>query len=109
MRLLFGALIILLLLLQYRLWIGEGGIKDLERLRAKYDVQVAKTKNLRARNRALQAEVRDLKEGLNAIEERARAELGMIREGEIFIQVIEKQPDQSKSSSLPKEYNEATQ
>jgi len=109
MRLLFGALIILLLLLQYRLWVGEGGIKDLERLRAKYDVQVAKTRDLRARNRALQAEVRDLKEGLNAIEERARAELGMIREGEIFIQVIEKQPDQSRPSSLPKEHNETTQ
>jgi cell division protein FtsB len=91
MRYLFLGLLVLFLLLQYRLWVGEGSFADVWRLRQ--DVAGQKTENtrLRERNEALDAEVKDLKQGLDAIEERAREELGMIKEDEIFYQIIEEE------------------
>ena len=80
-------LVALIALLQYPLWLGKGGwvrVWDHER---QLQAQRAATHKLEQRNAALDAEVRDLKSGSEAIEERARYELGMIREGEIFVQV----------------------
>jgi cell division protein FtsB len=78
----------LLLLLQYPLWLGKGSWLKVREL----DTQVAEQKEgnarLKLRNDALDAEVRDLKQGLEAIEERARTELGMIKQDELFVQVL---------------------
>lgn len=84
----------MLVLLQYVLWFGDGGIRDLWRLDAQVQVQREENTRLSDRNEALAAEVADLKEGLEAVEARARLELGMIRDGEVFIQVIEAPPRQ---------------
>ncbi|RJG06468.1 cell division protein FtsB [Noviherbaspirillum cavernae] len=89
MRLITLGLAALLLLIQYPLWLGKGGwlrVWDLDN-----QVAAAQKKNdeLKARNAKLNSEVRDLKEGTGAIEERARYELGMIKDGELFIQILE--------------------
>ena len=83
------ALIALLVALQYPLWFGSGGIFTAWSLSREIDAQRAENARLAERNQALAAEVVDLKQGLEAIEERARAELGMIKKGETFFQVIE--------------------
>jgi len=82
-------LLVLLLLLQYPLWFGSGGILAVWMLNREIDAQRAENARLAERNRILATEVVDLKQGLEAIEERARAELGMIKKGETFYQVIE--------------------
>jgi cell division protein FtsB len=87
-------LVLLLLLafgaLQYRLWVGDGSLEELHTLRQQIADYKAEIAQMKARNRALLAEVEDLKHGQSAIEERARSELGMIKQGEVFLQVIEK-------------------
>ena len=88
MRLLIAALIVLLIALQYQLWFGQGSYRDVRQLEEQLAAQRAENETLLERNRALQAEVEDLKKGLAAAEERAREELGMIREGEVFYQVV---------------------
>jgi cell division protein FtsB len=88
-RFLLLTLLLILLVLQYRLWVGEGSLAEVHQLKKEIESQKADLERLRERNRALQAEVQDLKQGLEAIEERARSELGMIREGETFYQIIE--------------------
>lgn len=89
MRLLVGFLLGLLLILQYRLWVGEGSLAEVSNLKREIQAQAGELVQLRERNRALQAEVEDLRSGLEAVEERARSELGMVKEGEVFYQVIE--------------------
>ncbi len=89
MRWLIVLLIVLLVALQYRLWVGQGSFAELYALKRERALQEDEVARLMARNQALQAEVADLSNGLEAIEERARSELGMIKPGEIFIQVIE--------------------
>lgn len=89
MQKVIGVLIVLLLLLQYRLWVGEGSLAEVNNLKQEIAIQQQELKQLRQRNRALTAEVQDLKQGLSAIEGRARSELGMIRKGETFYQIIE--------------------
>lgn len=89
MRLITLSLFALLLLIQYPLWLGKGGwlrVWDLDN-----QVAAAQKKNgeLKARNAKLNFEVRDLRDGTGAVEERARYELGMIKDGEIFIQILE--------------------
>ena len=81
--------VILLLSVQYRLWIDADGYQALRQLQQELAQQRAKNQELRQQNRQLQAEVNDLKQGLAAIEERAREDLGMIKDGETFIQVID--------------------
>ena len=93
MRLVIGILLVLLALLQYRLWVGEGSLAEVRNLEEEIATRQKEVEQLRQRNRALEAEVKDLKQGLEAVEERARSELGMIRKGETFYQIIE--PDQS--------------
>ena len=89
MKVLAGVLLFLLLLLQGQLWFGQGSLPDLWRLKRAVDAQQEENRGLEERNTALNAEVRDLKSGLEAIEERARTELGMIRDGETFYQVTD--------------------
>ena len=76
--------------LQYQLWIGENSIRALNMLEVELDVQGAVNKEMAQRNRLLEIEVLDLKNGLEAVEERARSELGMIEDGETFYLLIEK-------------------
>lgn len=87
----YAALILLALLivLQIKLWTGSGGVRDVESLRQTVAETRKTNEALKARNEALQAEVRDLKEGRDAIEERARSELGLVKPGETFYQVVE--------------------
>ncbi len=90
MKALAYTLAALLVALQYPLWLGKGGwtrVWDLDRQLA---AQREQTARLKARNDALDAEVRDLKQGYDAIEERARMELGMIKRDELFFQVVRK-------------------
>ena len=88
-RSLYFVLALLLVLLQFELWFGAGGLRGLEEREDRLDASREETRKLEARNRALEAEVDDLKSGLEAMEERARSDLGMIREGETFIQVVD--------------------
>jgi cell division protein FtsB len=81
--------VMLIALLQYPLWLGKGSWLRVWDLNGKIDVQAAKNASLKARNDTLEAEVRDLKSGRAAIEERARSELGMIKTDEVFFQVME--------------------
>jgi len=89
MKPVIAVLAILLLLLQFKLWFGEGSMKDVWRLEQAIAAQREENQRLGERNQALAAEVADLKQGLDAIEERARNELGMIRSGETFFQVVD--------------------
>ncbi|HSG77924.1 MAG TPA: cell division protein FtsB [Burkholderiales bacterium] len=90
MKILGGVLAALILLIQYPLWLGKGGWLRVSEVDRQLSAQQAKNGALEARNGALEAEVRDLKQGLEAIEERARYELGMIKSDEVFFQVVEK-------------------
>jgi len=87
-KLLTIALGLLLVAIQYPLWIGKGGWTRVWELDRQLVAQRAANTQAKARNDALDAEVRDLKEGSEAIEERARMELGMIRRDEVFYQVV---------------------
>lgn len=89
MRWLVWLLVVLLVLLQYKLWVGDGSFAEVWDLYQQVEIQREENQQLRERNEALEAEVQDLKQGLGAIEERAREELGMIKEGETFYQIIE--------------------
>lgn len=88
MKWVVAILLMLLLTLQYRLWFGDGSIQEVWRLTEESRAARAELLRLRGRNQALSAEVRDLKSGLEAIEERARADLGMIGEGETFYRFV---------------------
>ena len=80
---------LILALLQLSLWFGDGSLPDAWRLKKSIVEQTEQNSKLSARNETLKAEVLDLKEGNDAIEERARSELGMIKKGEKFYQIIE--------------------
>jgi len=100
MRVLAGILGALILLIQVPLWLGKGGWLTAWRLESKLETERAKNLQLEDRNAALTAEVRDLKQGTEAIEERARAELGLIRGDEVFFQI----EDQSATSGSKKSH-----
>jgi cell division protein FtsB len=89
MKKLLLLLIFLLVFLQYRLWFGDGSLQDFWELHQEVEMQRQQNIELRERNAALQAEVTDLQQGFDAIEEHAREDLGMVKEGETFYQVIE--------------------
>jgi cell division protein FtsB len=90
MRILAGVLAAIIVLIQYPLWLGKGGWMRVAEVDRQVSAQKAKNAQLEIRNVGLEAEVRDLKQGTEAIEERARYELGMIRGNEIFFQIVEK-------------------
>jgi cell division protein FtsB len=85
-------LVALIILLQYPLWLGKGGWFRVWEVDRQLQAQREVNQKLEARNGGLDAEVRDLKTGFDAIEERARFELGLIKPDEVFIQVPQKQP-----------------
>ncbi len=87
MRLLVLALVLVLVLLQGRLWLSNDGLRKVWLLDSRVSERSEENRGLAARNAALEAEVLDLKQGLAAAEERARTDLGMIAEGETFFQV----------------------
>ncbi|MGZ8209962.1 MAG: cell division protein FtsB [Burkholderiales bacterium] len=89
MKLLTLALVALLGVIQYPLWFGKGGWLRVWEVGQQIEAQRESNERLKARNTALDAEVRDLKQGLEAIEERARSELGMIRQDEIFFHLLD--------------------
>lgn len=92
MRWLIVVLLSLLGFLQYRLWVGEGSLAEVHLLQQEIARQQQDLDEVKERNRILAAEVLDLREGVDALEERARSELGMIKDGEIFLQVIDEPP-----------------
>ena len=91
-RVVAGLLIVALLALQYRLWLSPNGMRDLWRTEQASEAQTEENERLAERNRTLAAEVRDLKEGRAAIEERARTDLGMVGGNETFFQVVPPPP-----------------
>ena len=96
MRWLAAALAATFLLLQYRIWLSHDGVREVLRLRSAVAAQQADNDRLAQRNRELAAEVHDLKNGMAALEERARSELGMIGESETYYQVV------PRSSTVPR-------
>ena len=90
MRTLAGILGALIILVQFPLWLGKGGWLRVWEVDRQLDAQRGRSEQLQVRNQALEAEVRDLKQGLDALEERARYELGMIKSDEVFFQIVEK-------------------
>jgi cell division protein FtsB len=86
-RILAISFVLLILALQYPMWLGKGGWLQVRELDRQVAAQRQANAELKARNEALDADVRDLKQGFEAIEERARSELGMIRHDEVFFQL----------------------
>ena len=88
MRVVNICLIVLLAGLQYRIWVGEGSLAEVWRFNGQIEAQFERNRETTNRNTQLHAEVLDLKQGLDAVEERARRELGMIGRQEVFYQVL---------------------
>jgi len=98
MKILAAVLGALILLVQYPLWLGKGGWLRAWDLERQLQGERAKNVQLEARNAGLAADVRDLKQGTEALEERARYELGMVRNDEVFFQIVEENRGQSPIS-----------
>ena len=88
MKILFGFLSFVFITLQYQLWLGDDSVRTLNRLELEVEAQRANNEKLEQRNRLVEIEVLDLKNGLEAVEERARSELGMIEQGETFYLLV---------------------
>jgi cell division protein FtsB len=101
MRLILLSLTGFLLLIQYPLWLGKGGWLRVWDLDQQVLAVQKKNEELRARNAKLNSEVQDLREGTGAVEERARYELGMIKNDEIFVQILEPNASIPKASAKP--------
>lgn len=89
MKIIASVLLVLFIWLQYKIWLQDGGIPEILQLQDEVKQVKSEVETLRERNASLDAEVKDLKKGLEAIEERARSEMGMIKKGEVYYQVIE--------------------
>ncbi len=89
MKIIITVLTVLLVLLQFKLWFGDANVRDVLSLKKSVKEQQLKNDQVKQRNAVLAAEVEDLKTGLEAIEERARSELGMIKKDETFIHIVE--------------------
>ena len=89
MKIFIAILLALLLVLQYRLWFARGNLLEVRNFETVKQEQVEENLRLQERNQALAAEVQDLKQGMEVIEEKARSEMGMIKEGETFYQIVE--------------------
>lgn len=94
MKWLAAALAVAVILLQYRVWFSEDGVRGVSRLQQAVATQRSENEQLAERNHQLAAEVRDLKTGMDALEERARSDLGMIARNETFYQVVPSRPPQ---------------
>ena len=89
MKRLVLVLILLVSALQYRLWEGDGGVHEVQQLKSRLAGQHSQNEQLKLRNQGMYAEIKDLRSGYEAIEERARNELGMIKEGETFFRIVD--------------------
>jgi cell division protein FtsB len=98
MKWLAAALVLTVILLQYRVWFSENGVREVEGLKRAVATQRSDNEQLAERNRQLSAEVRDLKTGMDALEERARSDLGMIARNETFYQVVPARPADTNHS-----------
>ncbi|MRV75977.1 cell division protein FtsB [Duganella sp. FT92W] len=101
MRLITLALATLLLLIQYPLWLGKGGWLRVRELEGQLSVAQEKNAALKSRNAKLESEVRDLKDGTGAVEERARYELSMLKQNEIFVQILGKDQPKPQGAVTP--------
>ena len=88
MKILLAVLILILFGLQYKLWFGDGSLSEVVQLSRELEIQKDRLRELEERNKILEAQVLDLQNGLDAFEEKARNDLGMIKRGETFIQLI---------------------
>ena len=103
LRLFVAIALVLLLGLQFTWWFGKGGMRDVRKLEDQIQAQERELETLRSRNAKLAAEVVDLKQGLETVEEIARSEMGMIKEGEIFYQLIEPPPSVAAAARVTPE------
>ena len=108
MQILVAALIAVLVFLQYLLWIAEDGVRQTFALRVSVQAQTEENAALNERNRAIEADIKDLKTGLVAIEERARSEMGMIRQDETFYRLLERPLPQEAPSAKPQPARSST-
>lgn len=99
MKKVLALLLLLIGLLQYRLWYGDGNVREFQKLNDRIAELRQEGAKRRERNAALEAEVMDLKQGQEAVEERARQDLGMIKEGEVFVQVIDPKDGETPSET----------
>jgi cell division protein FtsB len=102
MKLLAIVLVALIALIQFPLWLGKGSWPRVWAVERKIAMQRETNERLTRRNEALDAEVRDLKEGLAAVEERARSELGMVKQDEIFFEVLQAAPGTAPRGTAPR-------
>lgn len=100
-RIILGLAILLIAFLQYKLWWGESGVYDRKALKERIELQQDENKQLAERNRILSAEVYDLKSGLEAVEEHARLDLGLIKPNETFVQMSVLPPPVAATASEP--------
>lgn len=98
MRWLLVGLTALLLLLQYRLWLAGGGIAEALRLQTQIEQEQARNAELSARNALLEQQILELQQGTRVIEQRAREDLGLIKEGEVYFQFPDKQSSKDHDS-----------
>ena len=101
MRLVIYSMLLLLIAIQYPLWLGKGGWLKVYEMEKQLELQQAKNSLLSLRNAKLSGDVKDLKEGTRAIEERARVEHGMIKEGEYFVQIVPKDNSGPSTTNPP--------
>jgi cell division protein FtsB len=102
-RILAIVFVLLIVALQYPMWLGKGGWLQVRELDRQVAAQRQANTELKARNEALDADVRDLKQGFEAIEERARSELGMIRQDEVFFQLPADAPAATRKPAVQPE------
>lgn len=98
MRWLLVGLTALLLLLQYRLWLASGGISEAVRLQTQIEAERARNAELAARNALLEQQILELQQGTSVIEQRAREDLGLIKDGEVYFQFAEDRTPRDKES-----------
>ena len=98
MRLVIYSMLLLLIAIQYPLWLGKGGWLKVYEMEKQLELQQAKNSLLGLRNAKLTGDVKDLKDGTRAIEERARVEHGMLKEGEFFVQILPTEKSASNTS-----------
>ncbi len=97
------SLLLIIAALQYRLWLGDGGVREYHETLQKIDDLQQEGERRKVRNAAVAADVKDLREGVDAIEERARYDLGMVRPDETFVQVFETPQPQHETPDEPAE------
>ncbi|MCB1616120.1 MAG: cell division protein FtsB [Pseudomonadales bacterium] len=106
MKWLTGILLVLFLSLQYRLWIGEGSVEQIAVLKNELEEQKKTNLQLENRNKQLAAEIEDLRTGLETLEERARSDMGMIKEGETYYLFVDRRTLVNQANILPEQDDE---